>query len=71
VCAQAKFESQEVKEMLDAFDDLGQRVPIGPMFFYSHNSGLQDAEGKASGLVDKKRSLVPAASALSARAEQN
>ena len=69
--AKGQTASQGMKEMLDAFDDLGQRVPIGPMFFYSYNSGLQDAAGKASGLVDKKGSLVPAASVLSARAGQN
>jgi hypothetical protein len=69
--AKGQTVSQGMKDMLDAFDDLGQRIPIGPMFFYSYNSGLQDAQGKESGLVDKKGSFVPAASVLSARAERN
>jgi hypothetical protein len=68
--AKGQTASQGMKEMLDAFDDLGQRIPIGPMFFYSYNSGLEDAKGKESGLVDKKGSFVPAASVLSARAAQ-
>jgi hypothetical protein len=38
-----------MQEMLKAFDDLGRRVRIGPMFFYSYNSGLQDADGHPSG----------------------
>ncbi len=69
--AKGQTASQGMMEMLDAFDDLGQRIPIGPMFFYSYNTGLQDAEGRESGLVDKEGKLVPAASVLSARAQQN
>jgi hypothetical protein len=60
--------SQAMQEILNAFDDLGQRVPIGPMFFYSYNSGLEDAEGHPSGLVDTKGKFVPAANVLSVRA---
>jgi hypothetical protein len=62
--------SQGLKEVLDAFDDLSQRVPIGPMLFYSYNSGLKDAKGNPSGLVDANGEFVPAASVLSARASQ-
>ena len=69
--AKGQTVSQGMKEMLDAFDDLAQRIPIGPMFFYSYNSGLQDSEGKGSGLVDKNGSFVAAASVLSARAERH
>jgi hypothetical protein len=61
--------SQGLKEVLDAFDDLSQRVPVGPMLFYSYNSGLLDAEGNPSG-VDANREFVPAANVLSARAAQ-
>jgi len=60
--------SQGLKEVIDAFDDLSQRVPIGPMLFYSYNSGLTDASGKPSGLVDSKGDFTPAASVLEARA---
>jgi hypothetical protein len=38
------------------------------MFFYSYNSGLQDADGHPSGLVDTQGKFVPAANPLSARA---
>ena len=69
--ARGQTASQGMKDMLDAFDDLEQRIPIGPMFFYSYNSGLQDAQGKGSGLVDKEGSFVPAASVLSARAKRD
>jgi len=69
--AKGQTASQGMKEMLDALDDLGRRVPIGPMFFYSYNSGLQDARGKESGLVDQKGDFVPAASVLSARGARN
>ena len=62
--------SMAMKELLNAFDDLSQRVPIGPMFFYSYNSGLQDAKGNPSGLVDTGGNFVPAADVLSARAAQ-
>lgn len=57
-----------MQAILNAFDDLGQRVPIGPMFFYSYNSGLQDVYGHPSGLVDANGKFVPAANALSVRA---
>jgi hypothetical protein len=49
--------SEAMQAILDAFDDLGRRVPIGPMFFYSYNSGLQDADGHPSGLVDARANL--------------
>lgn len=62
--------SDGMKAMLDAFDDLSQRAPVGPMFFYSYNSGLQDADGKPAGLVNSQGTFVPAANVLSARAAQ-
>ncbi len=60
--------SQGLTELLDAFDELAQRVPIGPRFFYSYDSGLADASGKASGLVDTSGHFVPAASVLASYA---
>jgi hypothetical protein len=63
-----KTSSQGTVEMLAAFDDLSQRVPIGPLFFYSYNSGVVDAVGNGSGLVDAKGNFVPAAAVLSERA---
>ena len=65
---QGQSASQGMQAVLNAFDDLGTRVPIGPMFFYSYNSGLQDADGHPSGLVDTQGKFVPAANPLSARA---
>jgi hypothetical protein len=62
--------SQALAEILAAFDDLSQRTPIGPMLFYSYNSGLMDGKGNPSGLVDANGEFVPAASVLSVRAAQ-
>jgi hypothetical protein len=59
---------QGVNSLFAAFDDLAQRVPIGPIMFYAYNSGLTDAQGHLSGLVDGHGNFVPAASVLSARA---
>jgi hypothetical protein len=64
----ARNESQGVAEMLAAFDDLGQRVPMGPFFFYSYNSGAVDSSNHEHGLVDLKGNFVPVAEVLSARA---
>lgn len=67
---QGQTVSEGLIEILNAFDDLSQRIPIGPMFFYSYDSGLADAKGKASGVVDASGNFVPAASVLSNRADQ-
>ncbi len=60
--------SQGLQEVLDAFDDLSRRVPIGPLLFYSYNSGLTDAAGKPSGLVNAQGGFTPVANVLAARA---
>ncbi len=60
--------SQGLQEIFDAFNDLSKRVPVGPMLFFSYSSGLTDAAGNPSGLVDAKGELVPAAKVLAAHA---
>ena len=62
---------QVMSDVLAAFDDLSKRVPIGPMLFFSYNSGLMDAKGNPSGLVDANGQFVPAASVLAARAARS
>lgn len=64
----ARNESEGVAQILAAFDDLSQRVPIGPLFFYSYSSGAVDASNHEHGLVDLNGNFVPVAGVLSARA---
>jgi hypothetical protein len=66
----ASDESQAVAQVLAAFDNLGQRVPLGPLCFYSYNSGAVDSSNHEHGLVDLKGNFVPVAGVLSARAKK-
>ena len=66
--ARGESASQGLAQMFDAFDDLSHRVVIGPLFFYAYNTGMVDAHGRASGLVDAAGNFVPATALLSARA---
>ena len=56
-----------VADLLAAFADLGSRVPIGPLMFYSYNSGLADAEGRPSGMIAPGGGFVPAAQTLASQ----
>lgn len=60
---------QALNEVLDSVASFRKRVPIGPVFFYSYDSGLVDGKGNLSGLVDGQGNFVPAAAVLLARAK--
>ena len=58
---------QWVADLLAAFADLGSRVPLGPVMFYSYNSGLAAAEGRPSGVITPGGGFVPAAQTLASQ----